>query len=81
MLRELDERSNGGITVSIWWDDSAKNDPKVSEFQVKVSDVKSGELFTISLDTFELARSVFHHPYAYRDSLLKTGKAKVLSGK
>jgi len=74
MLRELDSRENDRITVRLLWNDSAKIDPTVSEFQVKVIDAKEGERFSISLDTFNAAREAYFHPYGVRDSLLKSGK-------
>jgi hypothetical protein len=74
MLRELNQRSNGGITVSLLWDDSAKINPKVSEFQVRVSDDNGNRKFVFRLDNFEDAKEAYFHPYASRNLALKTGK-------
>jgi hypothetical protein len=74
MLRELNERNNGGIIVRLLWDDDAKNNPKLSEFQVRVFDSNGNRKMVFRLDNFNDAREAYFHPFASRNLALKTGK-------
>lgn len=74
MFRQLDSRENDGITVSLYWNDSAKDRPEEAEFQVEVFDVKDTQYFTLSIDTFENAREAYFHPFAVANRYLKSGK-------
>ena len=74
MLRELTERSNGGITVRLLWDDSAASDGHSAEFQVHVFEGDEPANFVFMLDSFEEAREAYFHPYASRNLALKKGK-------
>ena len=58
-LRELDHRSNDGISVSLLW---RKDDDRVI---VAVEDTKLGERFELEVRDGERALDVFHHPFAY----------------
>jgi uncharacterized protein (DUF952 family) len=58
-LRELDHRSNDGISVSLLWHE---RDDRVL---VTVVDSKLGERFELEVRDGERALDVFHHPYAY----------------
>jgi hypothetical protein len=58
-LRELDHRSNDGISVSLLW---RERDDRVL---VAVVDFKLGERFELEVHDGERALDVFHHPYAY----------------
>lgn len=74
MSRELTSRFNAGITVSLLWDDSAKVDPTIPEFQVEVFDAKNDNHFVLALDTFQDAREAYFHPFATASRYLKSGK-------
>jgi hypothetical protein len=58
-LRELDTRVNNGIHVRLLWCDAE------DRLSVAVTDLKSGEAFSIEVRNSEQAFDVFHHPYAY----------------
>ena len=79
MLRELTERGSNGITVWLLWNDSPDFSRDGYQFQVKVQDVKGEDLITIYCDTFEQAREAFHHPFAIRNSYLKSGRIETVA--
>ena len=58
--RELAQRSNNGIEVTLLWDRVADN------LTVCVCDKRQGAYFEIHPVAY-LALDVYHHPYAYRD--------------
>ncbi len=58
-MRELDTRVNDGIHVRMLW---CEHEQRVS---VAVTDVKTGENFSIEVRDGERPLDVFHHPYAY----------------
>jgi hypothetical protein len=58
-LRELDERVNDGIRVTLLW--RQEDDRAI----VAVADAKTGEEFTLEVAAHQNALDVFHHPYAY----------------
>ncbi len=58
-MRELDNRVSNGIHVRLLWCDSE------DRLSVAVTDLKSGEAFSIEVRDSEHALDVFHHPYAY----------------
>jgi hypothetical protein len=61
MVRQLDERSGGGIVVQLLWDDSA--DPG-SDLLVEYRDEWSGVSYTLQAPR-DCALEVFHHPNAF----------------
>jgi hypothetical protein len=61
-LRELDHRVSDGIDVRLLW---RQHDDRVL---VAVSDVKTGEAFTLEVGPDQRALDVFHHPFAYAGS-------------
>jgi hypothetical protein len=61
-LRELDHRVSDGIDVRLLW---RQHDDRVL---VAVSDVKTGEAFTLEVGADQRALDVFHHPFAYAAS-------------
>jgi hypothetical protein len=63
-VRELDQRSNDGIEVTLLWS------PTTNRLLIAVADERSGESFTLDVDAAD-ALDAFHHPYAY------TGRASV----
>jgi hypothetical protein len=58
MERELCQRENDGIAVTLLWDDES------DRLTVIVRDSRSGEAFGIDAQPGD-AMEVFHHPYAY----------------
>ncbi len=58
-LRELDHRVSDGIDVRLLWR------PRDNRTLVAVSDVKTGEAFTIEVADDQRALEVFRHPFAY----------------
>ncbi len=58
-MRELDTRVNDGIHVRMLW---CEHEQRVS---VAVTDVKTGENFSIEVREGERPIDVFHHPFAY----------------
>lgn len=63
-VRELAERSIGGIVVQLFWDDSA---PPGSEVIVEYRD-ESQQVFYTLYPHAECALEAFYHPNAYADS-------------
>lgn len=59
-MRELDSRSNDGITVALLWS------PTTNRLVVTVWSERDGEWFDIVVAPDE-ALDAFHHPYAYAD--------------
>ena len=55
--RELDFRSNDGLEVALLWQ------PETNRVSVSVFDSRSGDDFTVEVDSSE-ALDAFHHPYA-----------------
>lgn len=74
MLKEINQRESDGVTVTFFWNDSAKNNPSVPEFKIVVIDAKCEENFTLDADTFEDAKECYYHPFASASRVLKTGK-------
>jgi hypothetical protein len=74
MLRELNERTNAGITVRLLWDDRGKVNPLISEFSVLVFDANGTQTMVFRLDNFDDAREAYYHPFASRNLALKAGK-------
>jgi hypothetical protein len=58
-LRELDSRTNDGITVQLLWSSS---DGRLS---VAVNDTRTGESFSVEVPDSTRSMDVFNHPYAY----------------
>jgi hypothetical protein len=58
-LRELDRRCSDGIDVHLLWN---QRDNRVL---VAVSDLKTGDAFSVEVPERASALEVFHHPYAY----------------
>ena len=61
---ELDQRSSGGIHVTLVWIPGEDDEPE--ETLVCVSDTREGSYFEIPTEAY-LALDVFNHPFAYRD--------------
>lgn len=59
-LRELDHRVNDGIDVRLLWR------PDDDRALVAVSDVKTGDAFTLEIGPHQRALDVYMHPYAHR---------------
>lgn len=62
-VRELDQRSNDGIEVTLRWS------PQTNRVWISVVDEKRGDSFELDVDPSD-ALAAFQHPYAYatRDS-------------
>ena len=77
-LRELDHRVSDGIDVRLLW---RQHDDRVL---VAVSDVKTGEAFTLEVGPDQRALDVFHHPFAYagsrRPGKETTGELELVTG-
>lgn len=61
--RELDSRTSDGIHVRLLWH------PEDGHVSVAVNDTKTGEQFDLPVRDGEPPLDVFHHPYAYAESL------------
>lgn len=59
-VRELDQRSNDGIDVTLLWS------PQTNRVWISVVDEKRGDSFEHDVHP-ALALDAFHHPYAYAD--------------
>jgi hypothetical protein len=77
-LRELDHRVSDGIDVRLLWR------PRDDRALVSVSDVKTGESFTVEVGPDQRALDVFHHPFAYqgnrRSGNESTGELELVTG-
>jgi hypothetical protein len=58
-LRELDSRTNDGITVQLLW---SSTDGRLS---VAVNDTRTGESFSVEVPDSTRSMDVFNHPFAY----------------
>ena len=58
MEKELAQRENDGIAVTLLWH------TETDRLTVAVCDWRTGETFTLDADACD-AMDVFHHPYAY----------------
>jgi hypothetical protein len=65
---ELAQRTNGGIDVTLFWEQRDSVDSVV----VSVSDRETGAYFEIAAEP-QLALKVYYHPFAYRSSLAVGG--------
>lgn len=74
MFRELNSRSNAGITVTLFWNDSPDSRLSEPEFRVDVFDVSTNQNFVLGLDTFTDAREAYYHPFGVANRYLKSGK-------
>jgi hypothetical protein len=61
-IAELDYRESNGITISLQWS------RRSNRLRVVVEDSQQGESFTLPARP-DNALEVFHHPYAYAQSL------------
>jgi hypothetical protein len=62
--REIDSRSLGGITVSLYW----REDTTPPEWFVTYNDARTGDEYVIeSANSPEPAHEVFNHPNIYRE--------------
>jgi hypothetical protein len=68
-LRQLAERSGGGIVVQLYWIDSA---PPGRDVFVEYRDERQEVFFTV-WPPRERALEAFHHPNAYADDATLTG--------
>jgi hypothetical protein len=74
MFKEINNRESNGISVTLSWNDSAKDRPEEPQFLVEVSDVKENQNFTLSLDCFDDAKEAYYHPFGVANRYLKSGK-------
>ena len=64
-LRELDQRKNDGIEVTLLWNS------RTSQVHVAVVDSREGTAFELEVAA-EDAREAFHHPYAFAPRVQET---------
>ena len=57
-LRELDHRQNGGVDVTLFWDEEHER------LLVCVCDTRSGDYFVLPVE-YDKAMDAFRHPYGY----------------
>ena len=65
---ELAQRTNGGIDVTLFWEQRDSVDSVI----VSVSDRETGASFEIAAEP-QLALEVYYHPFAYRSRLAEEG--------
>jgi hypothetical protein len=59
MLRELNQRSNGGMTTTMWWDD-------VEESLTVIVEDHETEKITIEHVPGNDWKAAYYHPFVYR---------------
>lgn len=63
MLRELNNRNNDGISVTLLWDDNS------DQCFIEIEDMRSDSVETFGIDN-ECAADAFSHPFAYLQNSL-----------